>query len=573
MSLPILFNTEDRNQDGYLDQFNSTGRGLDQAFVRGDKNLLLSLRPVVPSLTNIRPWDDDYLPGDTFQIAIGNPDTAPVSGTFVLILDGDSTAALTMDAATIQSALSAAHGGSYGTTTVVLQSPGVWKVTWNTVGTVPQLNAGANNLSPDSVINTIVDKAGDGSTHAVQFIILRQSPVAYTNLQTAITSSSAANPSVITCASNHFLSTGDTVVIAGHTGSTPDINGNRIATVTSPTTFTIPVNVTVGGTGGTFTKLAPPADVVATVTQAGDGTHSKSYAIDFTPGTYGGTFGTVLTNKDNTATNVGFASGTVSAQAYQAQLLTATGLSAGDISVTRTGDTLNVQFQGTQSNSNTCALVVTNQDLLAPKGPSGVMQLNTVSLYNAFWASGSQTGDLEFTLAIRRTRADSEDAELFQHKVTLKRNIIDVTTMTEVLLPSYYTAAQTDAAIAAAIAGIGGFTTYRQNVSEIGIFTPDWNNGSFQSVYSTNNGDALTIAAPTNFAGGVANFGRTLTICVEYIPNGTINLDSGINQSSFGPVFPITIPSGGYYQHIFQFRYSAGVWVLENTADGPESTD
>jgi DNA-binding XRE family transcriptional regulator len=66
----------------------------------------------------------------------------------------------------------------------------------------------------------------------------------------AITSSSVANPSVITTATNTFVS-GDTVTIASHSGSTPTINGDRVATVTAATTFTIPVNVTGGGTGGT----------------------------------------------------------------------------------------------------------------------------------------------------------------------------------------------------------------------------------------------------------------------------------------------------------------------------------
>lgn len=67
----------------------------------------------------------------------------------------------------------------------------------------------------------------------------------------AITSSSVANPSVITTSANHQLSTGQTVTIAGHTGSTPAINGSRVVTVLTATTFTIPLNVTVGGTGGT----------------------------------------------------------------------------------------------------------------------------------------------------------------------------------------------------------------------------------------------------------------------------------------------------------------------------------
>ncbi len=67
-----------------------------------------------------------------------------------------------------------------------------------------------------------------------------------------ITSSSVANPSNILCAAVHTMSTGDTVIIAGHSGSTPDINGSHTVTVVDTLNFTIPVNVTVGGTGGTL---------------------------------------------------------------------------------------------------------------------------------------------------------------------------------------------------------------------------------------------------------------------------------------------------------------------------------
>ncbi len=80
-----------------------------------------------------------------------------------------------------------------------------------------------------------------------------------TALTTDIVSSSVANPSVITTVGDHGLATGDTVVIAGHTGSTPTVNGERIVTVTGAKTFTIPVNVTVGGTGGTVRRVSTPA--------------------------------------------------------------------------------------------------------------------------------------------------------------------------------------------------------------------------------------------------------------------------------------------------------------------------
>jgi hypothetical protein len=72
-----------------------------------------------------------------------------------------------------------------------------------------------------------------------------------TPVATAISTSSVASPTVITTATPHGLTTGDDVVIYGHAGSTPSINGTvYVVTVTGPNTFTIPVNVTVGGSGG-----------------------------------------------------------------------------------------------------------------------------------------------------------------------------------------------------------------------------------------------------------------------------------------------------------------------------------
>lgn len=69
-----------------------------------------------------------------------------------------------------------------------------------------------------------------------------------------ITSNSIANPTVVTTPVPHLLATGDTVLIAGVATSNPTINGERTVTVISPTTFSVPVNVTVAGTGGTFTR-------------------------------------------------------------------------------------------------------------------------------------------------------------------------------------------------------------------------------------------------------------------------------------------------------------------------------
>jgi hypothetical protein len=69
-----------------------------------------------------------------------------------------------------------------------------------------------------------------------------------------ITSNSLANPSVVTTPVAHGLATGDIILIAGVITSDPTINGERTVTVISATTFSVPVNVTTAGTGGSFVR-------------------------------------------------------------------------------------------------------------------------------------------------------------------------------------------------------------------------------------------------------------------------------------------------------------------------------
>jgi hypothetical protein len=66
-----------------------------------------------------------------------------------------------------------------------------------------------------------------------------------------ITSSSVSNPTSLLAVA-HKLRTGDSVVIAGHSGSTPSLNGTHTVTVVDNDHVTIPVTVTVGGSGGTI---------------------------------------------------------------------------------------------------------------------------------------------------------------------------------------------------------------------------------------------------------------------------------------------------------------------------------
>lgn len=75
----------------------------------------------------------------------------------------------------------------------------------------------------------------------------------------SITSSNAGNDR-ITSATPHGLIATDVVIITGHTGSTPSLNGTQtVATVPSTTEFTVGIDITVGGTGGTFVKVTSPS--------------------------------------------------------------------------------------------------------------------------------------------------------------------------------------------------------------------------------------------------------------------------------------------------------------------------
>ena len=124
-----------------------------------------------------------------------------------------------------------------------------------TIFDLPSLNTANLIVYINSIVTlaTLLSGGGQASADRIQF-----------NATGSITSSSVANPTVITTSAAHGLTTGNKVLIAGHTGSAPSINGTHTITVTGASTFTIPVNVTVGGTGGTWTIAVP--DNGATIT-------------------------------------------------------------------------------------------------------------------------------------------------------------------------------------------------------------------------------------------------------------------------------------------------------------------
>ena len=77
----------------------------------------------------------------------------------------------------------------------------------------------------------------------------------------AIASSTAVNPSVITTAAVHGLTSGDVAEIAGHLVNTA-VNGTFPVTVLTTTTFSVPALGTgAGAATGTVQKMPPDADI------------------------------------------------------------------------------------------------------------------------------------------------------------------------------------------------------------------------------------------------------------------------------------------------------------------------
>lgn len=76
-----------------------------------------------------------------------------------------------------------------------------------------------------------------------------------TPLDVLLGSNSATDPTVFTTAAEHHLQDNQEVLIFGVEGSVPDVNGPQVATVVSPTAFSVPVAVTTSGTGGRVTTI------------------------------------------------------------------------------------------------------------------------------------------------------------------------------------------------------------------------------------------------------------------------------------------------------------------------------
>ena len=119
-----------------------------------------------------------------------------------------------------------------------------------TKANVTHLVSGAVNRG--QIVQPLAMKTADWNTKTLGTVVDYTTDVS--QVPVAITSNSLANPSVVTCPVPHGLTSNDIVLISGVSTSNPTINGERIVTVITTLTFSVPVNVTTPGTGGSFVR-------------------------------------------------------------------------------------------------------------------------------------------------------------------------------------------------------------------------------------------------------------------------------------------------------------------------------
>jgi hypothetical protein len=99
----------------------------------------------------------------------------------------------------------------------------------------------------------------------------------------SIATSSAENPTTVALKQPSYFFDGDSVIIRGHEGSWPDINGTHTLSKINNMTFSIPVNVATAGEGGTATGPERASYLGFYPSEYGSPVFGDPYEINNTP--------------------------------------------------------------------------------------------------------------------------------------------------------------------------------------------------------------------------------------------------------------------------------------------------
>ena len=126
------------------------------------------------------PYEVAFPAGASIQLAVGQVNAFPTSGSWKLMVEDNQTADMPFNATPVQvaAALNAlASVQAAGGVTSALNGDG-YTVTWNTLGTKPDIGIGADTLVPSSYESISLVQQGTATNRKVIYVELRQAPVA-----------------------------------------------------------------------------------------------------------------------------------------------------------------------------------------------------------------------------------------------------------------------------------------------------------------------------------------------------------------------------------------------------------
>lgn len=177
-----------------VSSFRSTRTTTPESAVFGDTPSI-SVRLVEPNVSGSDyPWRYVDLNGYTIRVAIGRPGGDPITGTFTLTFDGDTTTDLAAGAtaAQVDAALNALTSiTSAGGVTVTSAAVGQYQIAFDSVGARNIITANTDALYPASSAYIYEATAGDVSTKEVQIATIEVDNAAYVELTTNIAAPAA----------------------------------------------------------------------------------------------------------------------------------------------------------------------------------------------------------------------------------------------------------------------------------------------------------------------------------------------------------------------------------------------
>lgn len=437
----LTFNiaTDSPNQSGYVPEFFSQGTGSAGELFSQDASMAIWVRPVVESGEALTPWEDDYVTGDTYYFAIGNPDDRATGGTFDLAFVATAGGnAYNVPAATLVTQIDAiSNAAGYGGVDIILLTEGVYQVTWQDFGAVPVMTSNASNLLPACEVRVVQVSAGSGSEYAQQIIDIRQTPVATATISTAYvpTEAEAALITAPSATTNAVWSVDFGDVFAGYItlsitagGILSDVN---VTPYMSSTDFGLalalhpaiyyqdavePDNISVEVVNGVFLITFIGTLAGSTTARTISGITVAAAAVVTTTAAHGYVTGdsVVISGTDSTPVINGTRVVTV---------LSSTTFSV-PVTTTVSGAT------GTCYNTSQPFFEQSDTTAIYPKGNTGTLNLNTFALYKAFCSTTSD--EITYSLQIKRVRTSGESKTIFGEDIVLKRELIDVGTMIDV---------------------------------------------------------------------------------------------------------------------------------------------